>query len=79
MADPRRSAVFVIRIWREPSRLAPPGEWRGTLREVSGSQNLPFKSADELWRHLTGAYDDAAPGSAGHSRIGFQEPWGDDA
>lgn len=53
MVDPRRSAVYVIRIWREPSRLAPPGEWRGTLRSVDGARNIGFRTPDELWRILT--------------------------
>ncbi|MBL8093525.1 MAG: hypothetical protein JNL73_05110 [Anaerolineales bacterium] len=53
MTDPRRSAFYVIRIWCEPSRLAPPGEWRGSLRAADGSRERLFKSADELWRYLT--------------------------
>jgi len=54
MAEPRRAAVYVIRIWQEPSHLVPPGEWRGSLRPIDGSQSVLFKSAEELWRHLTG-------------------------
>ena len=60
MSDPRRSAVYVIRIWREPSRLAPPGEWRGTLRSVDGTRNVGFRTPDELWRILTVADDTLA-------------------
>ncbi|MFZ5879135.1 MAG: hypothetical protein ACOY0R_07185 [Chloroflexota bacterium] len=52
MFDSRRHSIFLVRIWREPSRLAPPGEWRGTLRRLNEPQEKFFKSAEDLWRHL---------------------------
>jgi len=48
----RLHSTFIIRVWCEPSELAPPGEWRGTLRRLNASEEIPFKSAEELWRHL---------------------------
>lgn len=58
MMNPRRNSVFVVRIWREPSRMSPPGEWRGSLRRMDGSQERLFKSAEELWRYLIEAGED---------------------
>ncbi|HXF68657.1 MAG TPA: hypothetical protein VNK89_02525 [Thermoflexus sp.] len=53
MTKPRREATYILRIWREPSEVAPPGEWRGVLRSLDGRQERFFKSAEELWRLLT--------------------------
>ena len=53
MKNTRREAVYLLRIWQEPSDLAPPGEWRGVVRSLDGSQERLFKSAQELWDYLT--------------------------
>lgn len=52
MSKPRREMAYILRIWREPSEVSPPGEWRGVLRSLDGSQERLFKSAEELWRLL---------------------------
>lgn len=49
----RRESAFILRFWREPSDLSPPGELRGVLRSLDGSREMSFKSAQELWDHLT--------------------------
>ncbi len=49
---PRREMTYILRIWQEPSEVSPPGEWRGVLRALDGSQERLFKSAEELWRLL---------------------------
>jgi len=53
MNTKRRAITYILRIWQEPSDLAPPGEWRGALRSLDGRQELLFKSAQELWDLLT--------------------------
>lgn len=59
MMNPRRNSVFLIRIWREPSRISPPGEWRGSLRRLDATRERLFTSAEELWRYLTQIEADA--------------------
>jgi hypothetical protein len=49
MKRKRCAQVYILRIWREPSDLAPPGEWRGTLRSADGRREWHFRSAQELW------------------------------
>lgn len=53
MNTKRRETTYLLRIWQEPSDLAPPGEWRGVLRSLDGQQEWLFKSAQELWDLLT--------------------------
>ena len=53
MDKKRCEALYILRIWREPSDLAPPGEWRGVLRSPGGRWQGFFKSAEELWDLLT--------------------------
>ncbi len=53
MNTKRREITYILRIWQEPSDLAPPGEWRGVLRSLDGRQERLFKSAQELWDLLT--------------------------
>mgnify|MGYP001105413558 CR=1 FL=1 len=55
MDKKRCEALYILRIWREPSDLAPPGEWRGVLRSPDGRREWFFKSAEELWALLTGS------------------------
>ncbi|MBI4760594.1 MAG: hypothetical protein ACOYYF_02280 [Chloroflexota bacterium] len=52
MSKPRREITYILRIWQEPSEVSPPGEWRGVLRSLDGSQERLFKSAEELWMLL---------------------------
>jgi len=53
MMNPARKPVsFIVRIWCEPSKLTPPGEWRGDIRLLDNSQRRMFKSAEELWEYL---------------------------
>ena len=52
MIDSRLHSTFLLRIWREPSQLAPPGEWRGSLRRLDEPQEKFFKSPEQLWQHL---------------------------
>ncbi|MEW6286291.1 MAG: hypothetical protein AB1509_08680 [Chloroflexota bacterium] len=52
MSKPRREITYILRIWQEPSDISPPGEWRGVLRSLDGSQERLFKSAHELWNLL---------------------------
>lgn len=53
MTNSRREITYILRIWQEPSEVSPPGEWRGVLRSLDGSQQRLFKSAEELWHLLT--------------------------
>jgi hypothetical protein len=53
MNKKRKEITYILRIWQEPSGLAPPGEWRGTLRSLDGRPERLFKSAEELWDLLT--------------------------
>ena len=52
MKHERQKAVYILRIWQEPSQLTPPGEWRGSLRALDGQGEWMFKSAAELWQRL---------------------------
>ncbi len=52
MNGKRCEHTYILRIWREPSELAPPGEWRGTLRSPDGRREWHFRSAQELWAFL---------------------------
>lgn len=63
MTKPRREATYILRIWQEPSEVSPPGEWRGVLRSLDGSQERFFKSAEELWRLLIQSEAPTDPGT----------------
>lgn len=63
MTKPRREATYILRIWQEPSEASPPGEWRGVLRSLDGSQERFFKSAEELWRLLIQSEAPTDPGT----------------
>jgi hypothetical protein len=52
MSQKRRETIYLLRIWREPSELAAPGEWRGLLRSTDGRRQGFFRSAEELWKLL---------------------------
>jgi len=52
MNKKRRETTYILRIWREPSELAAPGEWRGMLRSPDGCREWFFRSAEELWNLL---------------------------
>ncbi len=64
MKNNRREITYILRIWQEPSDLAPPGEWRGVLRSLDGRQERLFKSADELWDYLIRSEAPTQPGMA---------------
>ena len=64
MTNKRREAAFIIRVWQEPSRLQPPGEWRGSLRPLDGGPERLFKSAQELWDYLIRSEAPTQPGMA---------------
>lgn len=60
--DRRREITYILRIWQEPSEISPPGEWRGVLRSLDGSQERLFKSAHELWQLLIQSEAPTEPG-----------------
>jgi hypothetical protein len=62
MKKNRREITYILRIWQEPSDLAPPGEWRGVLRSLDGRQERFFKSAQELWDLLIQSEAPTQPG-----------------
>lgn len=64
MKNNRRESTYTLRIWQEPSNLAPPGEWRGVLRSLDGHHERLFKSANELWDYLTHSEAPTQPGMA---------------
>jgi hypothetical protein len=44
----RPEHLFVVRLWQEPSRAAPPGQWRGSAEHVSSGQRDYFVTLEEL-------------------------------
>jgi hypothetical protein len=66
MDSKRCEHTYILRIWREPSDLAPPGEWRGTLRSPDGRREWHFRSAQELWAFLIA---EAPPPPAGQAHL----------
>ncbi len=64
MNKKRHEITYILRIWQEPSNLAPPGEWRGVLRSLDGHHERLFKSANELWDYLTNSEAPTQPGMA---------------
>lgn len=44
---PRRTVVFIVRVWAEYLRAQPPG-WRGVLEGVESGQKTPFTDLDEI-------------------------------
>ncbi|MEJ5225342.1 MAG: hypothetical protein WHV44_12870 [Anaerolineales bacterium] len=53
MKPKRREKTYLVRIWQEPSTLLPPGEWRGSLRQLHTNAEHVFKTPEDLWAHLT--------------------------
>ena len=61
MQPVRRSEhLFVVRVWREPSQAAPPGQWRGAVEHVSTGQRIYFASLAELNQFMLVQMDVAA-------------------
>lgn len=44
---PRRTVVFIVRVWAEYLCARPPG-WRGVLEGVESGQKTPFTDLDEI-------------------------------
>lgn len=53
MKPNRHERTYLVRIWQEPSALLPPGEWRGSLRQLNTSVEHVFKTPEDLWAYLT--------------------------
>jgi len=49
----RPQHLFIVRIWQEPSRAAPPGQWRGMVEHVPAGQRLYFSSLGDLVDFIT--------------------------
>ena len=44
----RPQHLFVVRLWQEPSRAAPPGQWRGSVEHVPSGERLHFAALGDL-------------------------------
>ena len=44
----RSQHLFVVRMWQEPSRAAPPGQWRGSVEHVPTGQRICFAALGDL-------------------------------
>lgn len=44
---PRRTVVFIVRVWAEYLRAQPPG-WRGVLEGVENGQITPFNDLNDI-------------------------------
>jgi len=40
--------LFVVRLWQESSRVAPPGQWRGSVEHVPSGRRIYFVALEEL-------------------------------
>jgi hypothetical protein len=40
--------LFIVRLWREDSQLAPGGQWRGSVEHVPSGQRIHFVSLETL-------------------------------
>ena len=40
--------LFIVRVWREDSRVAPGGQWRGSVEHVPSGQRIHFVSLEAL-------------------------------
>jgi hypothetical protein len=50
----RPEHLFVVRLWQEPSRVAPPGQWRGSVEHATpeGEQRAYFVTLEEMNRFM---------------------------
>jgi len=50
----RPEHLFVVRLWQEPSRVTPPGQWRGSVEHVTheGGERTYFASLEEMNRFM---------------------------
>jgi hypothetical protein len=44
----RPQHLFVVRLWQEPSRAAPPGQWRGSVEHVPSGERIYFCALADL-------------------------------
>jgi hypothetical protein len=44
----RPQHLFIVRLWQEPSRAAPPGQWRGSVEHVPTGERLYFCALADL-------------------------------
>jgi hypothetical protein len=50
MADSsaRQQHLFIVRLWHEPSQIAAPGQWRGSVEHTSSGQRRYFIALGDL-------------------------------
>jgi hypothetical protein len=58
----RLQHLFVVRMWQEPSEVAPPGQWRGSVEHVPSGERLYFASIEDLNTFILGQMNKAAMG-----------------
>lgn len=46
--DPCTRHTFVVRLWHEPSALAPPGQWRGSVDHLASGGQRHFLTLRDL-------------------------------
>jgi len=46
--DTRTRHTFVVRLWHEPSELAPPGQWRGSVDHLASGDQRHFLTLRDL-------------------------------
>lgn len=51
-AADRRQHLFVVRTWKEPSRVVPVDQWRGSVEHVPSGQRVYFTHISDLNRFL---------------------------
>jgi hypothetical protein len=73
MADisARQQHLFIVRLWHEPSQIAPPGQWRGSVEHTSSGRRRYFTAFDALVDFVAAQLGDAqlAMQSAADSNI----------
>ncbi len=54
--------LFVVRLWQEPSRAAPPGQWRGSVEHVHSGERQYFSELSDLMGFMARQLDPQTAG-----------------
>ena len=55
----RQQQLFIVRLWHEPSQIAAPGQWRGSVEHAASGQRRYFIALGDLADFVVARLGDA--------------------
>jgi hypothetical protein len=60
----RQQHLFIVRLWHEPSQIAAPGQWRGSVEHAESGQRRYFIALGDLTEFVASQLGEAQPDGA---------------